>query len=148
MTVQLKFDFDELPKESNTEKPKPVLPHFDAPRNDNERLLNWQYAYRTAGDTDALNKMYALGYTIALRYIETIAQGKKPVARMARGDKEEKAHNAITYIIARYLRVKDFAIRESFTSYLYLRIKHELFYRRKVDKIVNFVDWETFRGEK
>lgn len=148
MTVQLEFDFDELPKENKTEKPKPALPHFDAPKNDNELLLNWQYEYRTTGDTDALNKMYALGRTIALKYIETIAQGKKPVAQMARSDKEEKAHNAITYIIVRYLRVKDFAIRESFTAYLYLRIKHELFYQRKVDWIVDFVDWETFRGAK
>ena len=70
------------------------------------------------------------------------------MAQMARSDKEEKAHNAITYIIVRYLRVKDFAIRESFTAYLYLRIKHELFYQRKVDGIVDFVDWETFRGAK
>lgn len=62
--------------------------------------------------------------------------------------KEEKAHNAITYIIARYLRVKDFAITESFTGYLFLRIKHELFYQRKVDKIVDFVDWESYRGTK
>ena len=38
---------------------------------------------------------------------------------------------------------------ESFTSYLYLRIQHELFYRRKVDEIVSFVDMETFyRGAK
>lgn len=63
-------------------------------------------------------------------------------------DTEEKAHNAITYIIARYLRVKDFAITESFTGYLFLRIKHELFYQRKVDKIVDFVDWDSNRGAK
>ena len=90
MTVQLEFDFDELPKESKTEKPKPALPHFDAPKNDNERLLNWQYAYRTAGDTDALNKMYALGRTIALKYIETIAQGKKSPWRKWRGATKRK----------------------------------------------------------
>lgn len=147
MTAQLEFDFDELPKRK-AEEPKPALPHFDDPRNDNERLLNWQYAYRTAGDEGALGRMYALGYTIALRYIGTMARCRKPVAELARGDKEEKAHNAITYIIARYLRKEDFAIRESFTAYLYLRVKHELFYRRKVDTIVDFVDWETLRGAK
>lgn len=64
---------------------------------------------------------------------------------MSHSEKEEKAHNAITYIIARYLRVKDFAITESFTGYLFLRIKHELFYQRKVEKIVDFVDVDTFR---
>lgn len=144
--VQLEFDFVELPKEA--EKPKPALPHYDQPQNDNEKLLNWQYEYRIKGDENALNKMYRLGEIIALRYINTVAKKNKAVAKLAQSDKEEKAHNAITYIIARYLRVKDFAITESFTGYLFLRIKHELFYHRKVDKIVDFVDMETFRGAK
>ena len=144
--VQLEFDFGELPKEA--EKPKPALPHHDQPQNDNEKLLNWQYEYRIKGDENALNKMYRLGEIIALRYINTVAKKNKAVAKLAQSDKEEKAHNAITYIIARYLRVKDFAITESFTGYLFLRIKHELFYHRKVDKIVDFVDMETFRGAK
>ena len=141
--VQLEFDFefDELP-------PTRPLPYYPAPKNDNEKLLNWQYEYRIKGDEKALNKMYRLGEIIALRYINTVAKKNKAVAKLAQSDKAEKAHNAITYIIARYLRVKDFAITESFTGYLFLRIKHELFYQRKVDKIVDFVDMETFRGAK
>ena len=141
--VQLEFKF-----EDKAEKQKPALPHYDQPQNDNEKLLNWQYEYRIKGDENALNKMYRLGEIIALRYINTVAKKNKAVAKLAQSDKEEKAHNAITYIIARYLRVKDFAITESFTGYLFLRIKHELFYQRKVDKIVDFVDMETFRGAK
>lgn len=141
--VQLEFDFefDELP-------PTRPLPYYPAPKNDNEKLLNWQYEYRIKGDENALNKMYRLGEIIALRYINTVAKKNKAVAKLSHSDKKEKAHNAITYIIARYLRVKDFAITESFTGYLFLRIKHELFYQRKVDKIVDFVDMETFRGAK
>ena len=133
--VQLEFDFefDELP-------PTRPLPYYPAPKNDNEKLLNWQYEYRIKGDEKALNKMYRLGEIIALRYINTVAKKNKAVAKLAQCDKEEKAHNAITYIIARYLRVKDFSIRESFTSYLFLRVQHELFYTRKVDKIVSFVE--------
>ena len=142
-SVQLEFKFDD-----KAEKQKPALPHYDQPKNDNEKLLNWQYEYRIKGDEKALNKMYRLGEIIALRYINTVAKKNKAVAKLAQCDKEEKAHNAITYIIARYLRVKDFAITESFTGYLFLRIKHELFYQRKVDKIVDFVDMETFRGAK
>ena len=143
--VQLEFDFVELPKEA--EKPKPALPHYDQPQNDNERLLNYQWEYKN-GDQNALNSMYTLGYKIALKYISTKAQKNRHIAELCRSEKEEKAHNAITYIIARYLKVSDFAIRESFTAYLYLRIQHELFYTRKVDKIVRFVDMETFRGAK
>ena len=144
-SVQLEFDFAELPKEA--EKPKPALPHYDQPQNDNERLLNYQWEYKN-GDQNALNSMYTLGYKIALKYISTKAQKNRHIAELCRSDREEKAHNAITYIIARYLRVQDFVIMESFTSYLYLRIQHELFYRRKVDEIVSFVDMETLRGSK
>lgn len=146
--VQLEFEFDELPKENKAEKPKPALPHYDQPQNDNERLLNYQWAYKENGDQNALNSMYTLGYKIALKYISTKAQKNRHIAELCRSDREEKAHNAITYIIVRYLRVKDFAITKSFTGYLFLRIKHELFYYRKVDKIVSFVDMEKFRGAK
>ena len=142
--VQMKFDFGELP---NEEKQKPALPHFDNPKCDNERLLNYQWAYKN-GDQNALNSMYTLGYKIALKYISTKAQKNRHIAELCRSDKEEKAHNAITYIIEQYIKRADFAITDSFTAYLYLRIQHELFYRRKVDEIVSFVDMETLRGTK
>ena len=144
--VQSEFDFVELPKEA--EKTKPALPHYDQPQNDNERLLNYQWAYKENGDNSALNAMYALGYTIAMKYISAKAKKNRHIAELCRSDREEKAHNAITYIIARYLRDKDFVIIRSFTGYIYLRIQHELYYYRKVDKIVSFVDMETFRGAK
>jgi hypothetical protein len=117
-----------------------MIPNYPEPKSDNEKLLNYQYDYKIKGDTAALNRIYALGSKIALKYINAQA-GKNPhIAHMSDGEKEEKAHNAITYIIARYLRVTDFIIRKSFTSYLYLRVQHELFYQRKIDKIVSFVE--------
>ena len=135
--VQQWLPFDELqPAPQNA----PALPYFDAPNCDNERLLNLQYDYKENGNAQALNAMYALGCKIALKYINAKADKNPHIAHMSDDEKEEKAHNAITYIIARYLRVKDFSIRESFTSYLYLRVQHELFYTRKVDKIVSFVE--------
>ena len=63
-------------------------------------MMNWQYEYRIKGDEKALNKMYRLGEIIALRYINTVAKKNKAVAKLAQCDKEEKAHNAITYITA------------------------------------------------
>lgn len=146
--VQQEFDFDELPKERKAEKPKPALPRFDKPHDDNEMLLNCQYAYIMQGDENALNMMYKKGKQIAMKYIAAKAKKNRHIAELCYSDREGKAHNAITYIIARYLRVKDFAIQESFTAYLYLRIQHELFYQRKVDRIVDFVEWETYRGKK
>lgn len=136
MPKQLEFDFNELSER------KTDLPHYEAPKNDNEQLLNYQWDYRK-GDKAALNKMYELGYDIALRYISIHAKKNSHIAKLDQSRREEKAHNAITYIIARYLQISDFAIYKSFTSYLYLRIQHELFYKRKVDDIVSFIDLDT-----
>lgn len=126
--------------------PTKPLPYYPDPKNDNQRFLNYQYDYKIKGDKSALAKMYQLGAKVAARFIANIAESQKKIAQLRRSEREEKAHNAITYMIARYLRVKDFAITESFTAYLYLRVKHELFYQRKVDTIVDFVDWESYRG--
>ncbi|UTC65998.1 MULTISPECIES: hypothetical protein [unclassified Treponema] len=141
MPKQLEFDFSELP-ETKTD-----LPHYKNPKCDNERLLNYQWDFKH-GDKAALNKMYKLGLSIALRYISTHAKKNPHIARLDKSYREEKAHNAITYIIARYLQVSDFVISKSFTSYLYLRIQHELFYRRKVDSIIDFVDLDSLYPQK
>lgn len=138
MPIQLGVDFDELPER------KTDLPYYEAPKNDNERLLNYQWDYKR-GDETALNKMYELGYNIALRYISIHAKKNPHIARLDKSRREEKAHNAITYIIARYLQIQDFAIYKSFTSYIYLRVQHELFYKRKVDDIVSFIDLDTIQ---
>lgn len=139
--MQLEFDFNEPPEQ------KIVLPRYDNPTCDNEQLLNYQWAFKQ-GDRTALNKMYKLGYSIAQRYISIHAKKNPHIAKLEPYIREEKAHNAITYIITRYLKISDFVIKKSFTSYLYLRIQHELFYKRKVDDIVSFVDLDTIISKK
>ena len=138
---QLEFEF------MRRETPKKELPSYGEPKNDNERLLNYQRAFRN-GDIRAIDEMYKLGKTVAMKYIQTISKENKAVRRLNWEDKEGKAHNAITYIIARYFRVPGWAITDSFTGYLYLRVKFELFHQRKVDKIVRFIDMDTYRRHK
>ena len=117
------------------------IPHFDAPQDDNEQLLEYQYQYKVEGKENALSKMYELGYVISRRYIATEGQQNWKVKLLSRDDKVEKAHNAITYIIARYKRVPTFFIAKNFTAYLFLRVRHELYYTRKVDKLITYVDY-------
>ena len=136
MPYQLEFDFSEQSKKKSN------LPHYENPKCDNELLLNYQWDFKQ-GDKSALNTMYKLGLSIAQRYITVQAKKNPHIAKLDLYHRNEKAHNAITYIISRYLQVSDFAIQKSFTSYLYLRIQHELFYKRKVDDIVTFVDLDT-----
>lgn len=124
----------------------PELPYYEEPRNDNQRLLNFQKEYRD-GDETALVRMYSLSKTIAWKYINKISRKNKKVRRLCREEREAKAEDAATYIIEQLKTRRFFAITSSFTGYLWLRVMHELFYYRKVDKIVDFVDFDRFFKE-
>ena len=133
----LPFEYGEQEREPE-EAPEEPLPFFAEPKNDNERLLNYQY-HAKHGDDTAFTAMYRLGCRIALRYINKKARGNKHLASLSAETRQEKAHNAITYVITRYCKAHKFYIKSSFTAYLYRCVLRELFYRRKVDSIVSFV---------
>ena len=124
----------------------PPLPYYEQPRSDNQKLLNFQKEYRE-GDESALVRMYELSKTICWKYINKIGQKNRKVRSLSRSDKEGKAENAATYIIEQLMTRPYFAITSSFTGYLWLRVMHELFYYREVDKIVDFVDLARFFKE-
>lgn len=124
----------------------PELPYYEEPRDDNQRLLNFQKEYRD-GDQTALDRMYTLGKTVAWKYINKIAKKNRKVRRLIPTEKEAKASDAVSYIIEQLMTRRYFAITSSFTGYLWLRVMHELFYYRKVDKIVDFVDFDRFFKE-
>lgn len=136
------FDIDEI----TVKKELPELPHFQEPANDNERLLEFQYQYRH-GNELALKQMYDLSAEICLKYVHKEAQSHRPLRELSFSQKQEKAHDAAMYVVERLLKLKDWAIYKSFTGYLYLRVQHELYYQREVDKIVDFVDLDEFYKE-
>ena len=122
------------------------LPHFENPKNDNERLLNLQFRYRINGDKQALTEMYKIAFTIAMKYIPKICE--KYRLQKKRIDREEKAHQAVTYIITSYLKKPHWALNKSWTGYLYQATRKFLIEKRKVDGIVDFVDLDTFFKEE
>ena len=145
----LPFDFWEEEKQE-AEKKKlqqtESLPHFPTPRNDNEYLLECQWQYRHGDDT-ALVKMYKRARTLGLKFINAIGQSNRHVMALAYESKKIKAEDAATYMIEQYIKRPDFVITKNFPGYLFLRVAHELFYRRKVDKVVDFVDLQKFLKE-
>lgn len=136
----LPFEFEE------EDKPAEAAAFYEHPKNDNQRLINYQTEYRQ-GDKSALDRIYILSKKISMKYINKITNKNKKVKHLSPGDKEAKAHNAATYLVEQYLTRPDFQIEGYATAYLWLRVMHELFYYRKVDKIVDFVDIATFIKE-
>lgn len=137
MTSGRRFDFVELPKENSAEKQNGALPRFDNPQNDNERLLNCQYEY-LHGERRALDELYCLSLEVCVKYIQCEAKKNRHVRALSFDEVKEKAHNAAVYLISQYLTRSDFCVKKSVTAYLFLRVKHELFYRRKVDALVEY----------
>jgi hypothetical protein len=145
----LGFDFWEEEKKQEAEKLQEQtdsLPHFPEPKNDNEYLLECQWQYRHGDDT-ALVKMYKRARTLGLKFINAIGQSNRHVKALPYESKKIKAEDAATYMIEQYIKRPDFVITKNFPGYLFLRVAHELFYRRKVDKVVDFVDLQKFLKE-
>ena len=145
----LPFDFWEEEKKEEAQRTQEVinnLPHFEAPANDNEYLLECQWQFKH-GDKKALVKMYNRSRTICLKFINAIGQKNRHVKSLTWEAKKIKAEDAATYVIEQYIKRPDFAITKNYPGYLFLRIAHELYYMRKVDMIVNFVDIEKFFKE-
>lgn len=124
------------------------LPHFEAPKGDNECLLEYQYQYKINGKRQALADMYRLGVEICKKMISQKAKTNKHIKKLDADEREEKAIDATNYIIMRLMNRPDWYIKTSFTAYLYLRLLHELFYRRKVDSIIDYVDIDDFYRKK
>lgn len=118
------------------------LPHYEAPANDNQLLLNLQYQYKT-GEQRALVNMYAKLYEVAYKLINNRGKKNKYIREMSASERQKKAHDAATYIIEQYLKRADFAIKTSVTGYLYLRIQWELYGREhqaKRDSMLLYTD--------
>jgi len=141
--------FDDLPEipEYNAKGKKIELRWYSDPRSDNQKLMSLQYEYRNEGNQEALKPMYEILKTIAAKYINTIAKKNKRVENLSQFDKECKAANAATYMVEQMMLRPEFVITKSFTGYLFLRVEFELFYHRKVDKIVDYVDLDKFFKE-
>ena len=117
-----------------------VLPHFENPKTDNERLFNLQYNYRNKQDTESIAEMYKI-----LKKVSTKIITQECKKRKLRGiDYREKAQDVASYIIEQYLTRKCFVIKTSFVAYCFLQAKHEIFYQNYSEKIVTFVSDDFF----
>ncbi len=118
-----------------------VLPHFDNPKTDNERLFNLQYDYRNNKNAESIAEMYKILKKVSIKIIT-----KECKKRKLRGiDWREKAQDVASYIIEQYLTRKCFVIKTSFVAYCFLQAKHEIFYQKEIDKITDFVGEDFFR---
>lgn len=146
----LPFDFweEEIKAEEKKRREQTDrLPHYERPANDNEYLLECQWKYRH-GDDSQLDRIYKRSCVLCLKFINAIANKNRHVKELPLEQRKIKAEDAATYVIERYITKPDFVITKNFPGYLFLRILHELYYRREVDKIISFVDMARLYKEE
>lgn len=112
---------------------------YPNPESDDQALFNLQQRFKD-GDADALTAMYKKLYEIAYKAINTESRKNAHIAGQTAIERQQKAHDAATYLIEQYLKRPTFTIRESMTGYLWRRVQFELYGKgaRKVDKMLVF----------
>lgn len=119
-----------------------VMPYFERPVSDDQQLFNFQFEFKK-GNAQALAGMYKKLYEVAYKILNNRSRTNGRIAALSATERQQKAHDAATYIIEQYLKRPDFEITNSITGYLYTRIKWELFgkdHQYKRDQMVVYTD--------
>lgn len=119
-----------------------VMPYFERPESDAQQLFNFQFEFKK-GNAQALAGMYKKLYEVAYKTINNQSRTNERIAALSATERQQKAHDAATYIIEQYLKRPAFVITNSITGYLYTRINWELYgkdHQYKRDQMVVYTD--------
>lgn len=139
--MQLEFGFmDELREAEQGEKAeRRNLPYFDTPRDDNQRLLNYQHDWLTNGDEKAWEKLWVLARKVARRMIR--AQARRKGFSLDRLDEDDRVDTAVCYVLRRYQ--DGWYVKKAYLKAIKEGVVHALWYRTKADEIQDSVGDET-----
>ena len=127
-----------FPETGKNIPPRDLL-RFPDPKNDNERLLNYQYEWLVHQDAKAWEGLWILSRQIARRMILTLAKKKGFV--MDPLTLEDKADDAIIYILWRYQR--GWYVRKAYHKAIKEGVIHAIWHRTKAQKNEVLMDDET-----
>lgn len=119
-----------------------VMPYFERPESDDQQLFNFQFEFKK-GNAQVLAGMYKKLYEVAYKIINNRSRTNGRIAALSATERQQKAHDAATYIIEQYLKRPAFVITDSITGYLYTRINWELYgkdHQYKRDQMVVYTD--------
>jgi len=112
------------------------LPFFAEPKTDSEILINLQYAYLARKDRKAQTALWLKAIVIAKKFIRR--ERKEKGFFLDDSDFEEKAVEAVEYIMRRYARRKDnycWSVRKNYVSVIYNGVRHALYYQSKTEQL-------------
>ncbi len=133
MNVQaLEFSFmDELREQEEKKRlAERVLPYYPHPRDDNQRLLNYQHDWLEKGDPEAWKDLWKLSHTVARRMIKALA--KKTGFVLDRLSLESKVDDAVFYVLRRYR--EGWYVKRAYLRAIKEGVVHAMWYRTMRDE--------------
>lgn len=123
----LSFDYIEKEKQEFSEYVK-QLPYFEEPKNEKEKMFNYQADYK-GGNDESLARLYVELIELATKILNN---SRKPqIQHMAFSQREAKAIECADEIIERIrtTRFKKWAVTKSWYSYIVDTLNSQLFLR-------------------
>lgn len=113
------------------------LPYFSAPKNDNERMLNFQKEL-LSGDRNAEARLWNLAITVAKRMVRK--EAKEHQQKLTGDEVYDKAMEAVEYVLRRYRKTysngKPYAVEKNFISAIYNGVRHAM-----------WIEWQKHKGK-
>ena len=115
------------------------LPYFPDPKDDNQKLLNYQHDWLLRNDEEAKTKLWVLAEKVALRMIK--AQEKRKGFRLDPDRRRDKAMDALVYVFRRYRY--GWYVTGAYLQAIKCGVIHALYYRTKADDLELMVEDEV-----
>lgn len=115
-----------------------VLPHYEHPQNDNEKLLNYQYEYLVNNSEVAWGQLITLAYIVTKRLVWQWMKQKR--CQLDDIEQDEKTSIAVEYVLRRYKTRIGYCITKNYISALKDGVKHAMLYITKLDKDTVYID--------
>lgn len=136
---QLEFSFmEELREQEKKRTEDRVLPYFPHPRDDNQRLLNYQHDWLANGDTGAWSNLWGLAQKVARRMIR--AMGKRRGFTLTKLDEDDRVESAVCYVLRRYQ--DGWYVKKAYLKAIKEGVIHALWYRTLADEVQDSVPEE------
>jgi hypothetical protein len=132
MDGQLEFSFmEELREQEKVEKlAQRRLPYYPHPRDDNQRLLNYQHDWLEKQDPKAWTKLWNLAQKVARRMIR--AQARRRGFYLDELAVDDRTSDAVCYVLRRYQY--GWYVKKAYLKAIKEGVVHALWYRTLADE--------------
>lgn len=117
---------------------KLILPFYPEPKNDSERLMNYQFDYIKNGSEKAWGDLIQLSFIVTKRLVWKWMKTHK--LRMDEIEQDEKTSIAVEYVLRRYKTRIGYCVHKNFITALQSGVQHAMLYKTKLDEQTDFID--------